>query len=838
MSEREPVTTRGAGGPAGSASTSFWRSHAFALLLTVLGGLVVAVPWWHNHDHLSDLMDYGLVMAANGRIADGQRPYTDFVTPIQSGFLGMNYLAERLGGGTYLGLTRSAVAVMLACFGVLAFLASRRLPIGIGVGLAAVVTIGSMGQHTILWHNSVGVICAALALWVAALKPVWRGTDWAWHALMLGALWVGGMNKLSYHLVTVAGVLALALRAVLLKRDDWPNALKLMGGVMLGGLVLPLSTELIWTGSTFETWRYNVIELAASGRAVHLIALGQVDKYLAPLHDYYGALRLPQIGLMSVVVAMLLVVWGWPRRGWLDRIMLIVAAAMVPGVTMALLVTNLEIAYVAGAGGIAIAGAIVLGFRFDSQLRIPLALWSVPVVWFGLAAWADAWDGKRSIYGDRTAPRETYRELAGGQEHYDYLAGVNVPPEVADSYEQLGKHLPFVAEGEALNVFYGPGVEWLERVWPTRSVPELPLWLHDETSYSPRENQILAAALSPPAAFDLVVVSTPRDSWPDSVYLPINLFTRPEAVGAALTVRRASNSLNREHDDLHLINLLGVNFMPHLLRFGADLTLAQTEDDRIMFGRAGTGSTHLFYDGRVNRLTGEMVLLRRGADQSQVATSARYEVHYEAGGKWHHLASHEVELMSGVPQVIVPFEIDGRQRPLRFTVKTAENIPPEVVAGWHAPRMHNSIPDDEEPPRLFAASAATTETESGLVNALVVGDWRPNDVLSRGGTPNDRGVELQPGDQLWLKVLEPLRALDGWVEVAADADDAMPHFTALWYQGGRVEIAAQFEISREHRHRRFHTWTPGVGGWIGFIVRPGVDTAALTLKIDHIERSD
>lgn len=85
-----------------------WPAVAFTAALL----LIALLPWWRNHGYLRDLYDYGLVIAANGHLNLGERPYVDFTTPIQAGFLGLSWMFERLGGGTYGGLTLGGAALI------------------------------------------------------------------------------------------------------------------------------------------------------------------------------------------------------------------------------------------------------------------------------------------------------------------------------------------------------------------------------------------------------------------------------------------------------------------------------------------------------------------------------------------------------------------------------------------------------------------------------------------------------------------------------------------------------------------------------------------------------
>jgi hypothetical protein len=105
-------------------------------------GLVVALlPWWHHRGYLRDLYDYGLVWAANGLMADGQRPYVDFATSIQAGFLAMNRGIERIGGGGYLALTWGGAGLIVLQLVVLSGLLARRWPAGVAWSLGVVLAV-------------------------------------------------------------------------------------------------------------------------------------------------------------------------------------------------------------------------------------------------------------------------------------------------------------------------------------------------------------------------------------------------------------------------------------------------------------------------------------------------------------------------------------------------------------------------------------------------------------------------------------------------------------------------------------------------------------------------
>ena len=100
-----------------------WPAMAFAALL-----LIALLPWWRNHGYLRDLYDYGLVIAANGHLNLGERPYVDFTAPIQAGFLGLWWMFERVGGSTYAGLTLGGAALIVFAAVALPLMPARRWP--------------------------------------------------------------------------------------------------------------------------------------------------------------------------------------------------------------------------------------------------------------------------------------------------------------------------------------------------------------------------------------------------------------------------------------------------------------------------------------------------------------------------------------------------------------------------------------------------------------------------------------------------------------------------------------------------------------------------------------
>lgn len=153
--------------PSQNSFKPWWQGLALGAL-----ALIVALPWIRNHDRLRDFMDYGLVMAAVGRMDAGEAPYRDFTTPIQAGFLQLNRWAEKIGGGDYLGMTYGGLALIVVSFLAMTWLLSQRLAMPWALFYAATLTTATASQHTIIWHNPLGVICLAFA------STPCRGSPW------------------------------------------------------------------------------------------------------------------------------------------------------------------------------------------------------------------------------------------------------------------------------------------------------------------------------------------------------------------------------------------------------------------------------------------------------------------------------------------------------------------------------------------------------------------------------------------------------------------------------------------------------------------------------------
>ena len=275
--------------------------------------------------------------------------------------------------------------------------------------IAWIIIVCTASQHSIIWHNTLAVICVTAVVWSAAIAPQISRISWRWSLVMFVGLWVGAMNKVSFQLIAIAGALGFVLRAAILRQMDTRTLTLSMGAIVISEAVLPIGTELFLTGASFSQWSYNVLLLAGGSRAEYLTELESWDFYLRPLHDYYDPLPIPQFGLITVLLFGVLFLGNFRGREILDRILLFAATIGCALCALFLLATNQEIAYVATGAAVSLAAAIILRFEIQlNRIKTGIALTMLTA----LFALRSAWIGKRVLFGHSASSRSEYQELA------------------------------------------------------------------------------------------------------------------------------------------------------------------------------------------------------------------------------------------------------------------------------------------------------------------------------------------------------------------------------------------------------------------------------------------
>lgn len=807
------------------------------LLWLLLAGAVglALLPWWRHHGYLRDLFDYGIVIEANGRFERGERPYVDFKTPIQAGFLGLNWLVERVGGGDYRALTRGGAALIVVTVLGLVLLLARRWPAWAAVAVGLAVTVSGASQHTILWHNSLGLFCLAAVTWAAACAPVARRETWRWHVIVAAGLFLGGINKLNFQLVALAFAGAWAARAGLQRDASWRRVMATIAGLFIVGLGLPVAAELAWTGASLRDWLINVVQLAAGGRAEFLGRILTPAFLFKPIHDYYGTLLLPQAGLAGLLaLAAATLVAAWTVRASLsrlDRWLLPVAVVLASGAGAALLATNYEIACVGLGAWCVLITSVWLGFGLDGGRRRVLAAGLVlPALIVGGTAWGTAWQGNRSQFGFSRAPRDSYRLAENAGVAFTYLRGLRLPPEVWHSFELLERTLPAPGSDGLRPVFYGPGLEFADRFYPAVRVPGRPLWGHWGTSYGPREIEELTAQLVSGRYYKTVVVTIGFEDWPDALRHALQKYYVWHNAGAAM---RAWTW--RDEDTVDFANVFR-----SLERLGGNL-----DGRRLHFDHRPLGSRRLAGEGFVlgtDRADGAVLVrapfyrMRGVAVIERLPGAGDGPVHADFKVTRHGAVPEEarwagrLELPAGQRSARLTFEADGFALPVELWARQ-ESDRAGIYIGFRELEITNAIDAEGDAPTLALKPLASDQPTPEMLGALF-GDvaWRPQRLSLRGGRPevSPAGLELSSGGELWLHTDRMTGELAGELSLPRHSPPVL--FRVVWYKGARVQVLQNGWI-QPGDPTLFRAWTAEAGGWIGLVIESTDRPATVRVKV-------
>lgn len=798
-------------------------------LMVGAGALVVLLllPWWRNHAMLRDFYDYGLVMAAVGRMEAGERPYVDFATPIQTLHFLLAQAAERIWGARYLSLTYANAAAMVVALAGFALLLRRYVGVAVALLVGAAVVIGSFGQHTIVWHNALGVAWLAVATWSAARIGRGDGRTAGLSVAMFVALWLGGMTKVTYQVAGLAFVLLFVLRAVVRGAMAPRKGCAMLVAMVGFGMVAPVLTEMVYTGASFATWRQNVFELAASRRELLLRALSPEFYWQTP-HDYYAGANFRFVGGWGVllVAATAWALWRRQRvenatRGDAAFLMLGAAGAVVCGAV--LLATNFEIAQMSGAAWLVLAAALGLGFAGGREGRWILAAGAVTL---SVPAWWSAWTGARVLWGREALVRESFVSADELPARFSYLRGTRVESTMRDSLHGFDEYMQ---QRNERGVYFALGTEWMVRVAPEARHRGLPLWLHDGTTYSDENAWILNARLAPGGGLETVVTFEAWNHWHfGAAEMLQRAWSGPSRVGPHLMIYEIRPRMERPlAHPVELAAATDSNVYARRVRApGIELALQIRKDGAYLAQPSGSAVT---LDFPVETLRGEMVaeLTEPVAKPVTVAFWVK-----ESGGEGRVLAEWRVELSNEMSSRIGSFDVEGGGRTVVLKVEAdAAN----VRLGWRKLWTRGAEGDGQDVPGPLDGALKALTPRGNWTEALMASETKSaplqTAVFGMDAFADTRNREWElfahvPGE-VWLQVEKSVRRVSGEFGLREHAwthADSLPGVIArvVWVKSGRLELLFEKElrpISREEDRalQRFDVALPEEGGWIALV---------------------
>ena len=803
----KPIATAS---PQGSHS---WRLISFSILgLT----LVALLPWWRNHAFLTDFYDYGLVISGVGRVAAGEHLYADIVSPIQSAIFLLNGAAERIGGGTFQALTLGGAALTAFATAALVLILSRRWSIAGAIGVAAGIVFGSVVQHTIIWHNTVGVLCLAFAVWGAALAPILRRATLPWHALVVVGLWLGGINKLNFHFVALALACGWTLRSALTGGERWRAVTVTVLAWLTAGLVLPLITELLWTGATLADWWHNVVELPLASRSGALGAIRTWQFYFASPHTYYGALRLPQIGVVSAILPLVagLTAWRWSARtGATDKVLLVIAVLLAIVAGAALHATNNEIGYVGLAAALVLTAGLWLGFGLAPR-GLPFWLGLViPALLAGAVSWESAWRGQRSQFGHSHARRETFLPAETADPAYAYLRGTNLPPEMHRSLGAVATWLKTVEQRGRYPVFYGPGIEWLERLFPAVKPGPMPLLAQWGTTYGPIELNRLHRALHDEAIYPAVLSIHAWDAWTAETEVILNFQFSRSLLGELIDLRQRSKRPSALVDAIALSSDLVGNVAATMINFDGTAIGPFADSTGKRFLGVDREEGRIALHAPIRRLAGEAIVHRLNSSTGNACfVDFRVISHASGETRW----SARLELAAGQRDLALPFTTSGNEEPLDLVVTIPPAYQDQIAAGYHNPRITDTGADAGPAPYLRPTKPA--DESIGTIPSFAGAAWNPDKITLRSGRITSTGIELRAGGELWLYSHAALTELSGEISLAPGSSNSTTAVIRIvWYKSGRLQVMQQEGLSDPTGKVHFRLWSAEPDSWFGIL---------------------
>ena len=799
-------------------------------LLFALIAVVTLAPWWRNHAYVRSFFDYGVPVGAAGRLAEGQRPYVDFITPTQAGWFWLNRVIERAGDGTFQAMTRGAAYCTVLSLAVLLGLLSRRWPALQASLVVGAILCGTVAQHTLLWYNSWGVVLLLVVAWAGAIAPTLRGADWGWHLLAGAALFLGGINKINMQLMAAGLAVGWAVRAGLTGRDGWGRVGFTLLYYMLC-LALPVWAEMAWTGASFATWWHNVVELPAATRTGMLWTAFSTDFFVRIPQDYYGPMRLAAIvpvGLAATVATVAAILnKTWREENVIEKVLPLFAggAAFLGGAM--LLTTNMDIAYIGLAGWLGLLVALWLGYGlaprgawFYLGLVLPLAV-------AGIASWCSAWAGQRSQFGHSHAGRENYVDGAGAGPDFAYFRGTRLPPETVESLRQMGEWRRSLTDEQRRHHYFGPGTEWAAHIWPTMRLTGFPFYMQAGSSFGSTEMDRIYAAMKAGTLQEITVMKV-VDLWPAREYA--QLFHRYEEhlFGEVFAVYRYGTHGGISNAPVWFTRAFGGNADSRRLASAAEFM--EMSQGRMFLGiTRGTGT--LVLDAISNRVEGEVVL-RRLKPTPRVPLTAKFLIHAQIGEARFERWSKQVELPADQDEIVVPYAVDSSHLQTGFTVELPARENDLAAAGWRGPRiMHTGEEGPAEPAWLFRSEAPAVHLDEAALAALLPANWRPVDAVMRNGRLTAEGLELSPGGEIWLRVNGLVTGLEGTATIAGGVP---PMVRSMWYGGARLEVFTETPVRSTDLTMEFRGWCPEPGGWLVIGVDQLDGAAAARIKIRQV----
>ena len=490
--------------------------------------------WHRNYNLLSRFYDYSILTSAVGYLHSGLTPYRDFTTPLQSLTIYLCDAAELVFGRRYLALAYANLTLGLLGYFILLRMLRQVFSFFPRVIIATAFCVATFFQHGILWYNSVAMFLLAITCLQAAKlvhQPEIRGPDILKLCVLL---FLSSINKLNFHALGM-GLVFLAFTAHCLVHHTRIKSIILCGiFFVVAGVILGPAFEVLLNRTTLDNFIENVVRTPTSrsaefftffnpkltGGGGRSFSLFNPNLYLKIIHDYYPDRWIRGVYLVGFLIYLccLRIAVLPPRKS--DRanppaspfvkLCCLVALPLFFFASLLLSVTNVEIEVLTSFFlVIGLASMLVLLTKYFSPQQQHYFQTTVTVlgVYFLLVGSASAFMHSRIRYLERSWAKialeavEKQHSLSAMKDAVPFFDAETISPEFEPYFagvrfteiaqKQLTRVVSFMKqfpEGQnARDIYWGPGLEILGRVYGVQRRGHLPLWYHDGVTYRDRD---------------------------------------------------------------------------------------------------------------------------------------------------------------------------------------------------------------------------------------------------------------------------------------------------------------------------------------------------------------
>ena len=391
-------------------------------------------------------------------------------------------------------------------------------------------------------------------------------------------------------------------------------------------------------------------------------------------------------------------------------------------------------------------------------------------------------------------------------------------PEQREAYEWVAARLETFkdADGRLTGVLFGPGYEWMERIYPESIVPLAPVWYHAGTSLSEGDLEYFKRLLD--GGRSRLVAQRGWEEWPASIRQWLHAAYRAEYVGSRDVIYHPRLPLAPEPTVSGDHNLstaefreTGSNVMLPATRITDNLKLYRTELGNALGAHS---DSNWAWPMGVRSFQGRAVAQLVGAVDGVHSVTFRIMTGQAETGEL--LWEVPVVLTTQRPRVDLTFALQASGRPVWLQTLVGENSAERVLAGWREIRITEAGGEESSPALPFNQKLKPLGT-------LSTGLWP--DQLWFGRSParqSANGWSLVPAE-VWRKQTTTSSRIEVTFEFEANPKDpADPVVVGLvWYRAGRIELMTEqsFDLRKVDR-ATLRAWLPEPSGWAGLIARP------------------